>query len=72
MPYKLLLILCCLMVSTFSFANEALNIEQNLEEVDYYFLQEPENLPYEDIIALSRKVLGSRENYTGPSFFLSF
>jgi len=74
MPYKLLLILCFIMVSTFSFAKVALNIEQNLEKVEHYFLQEPENLPYEDIIALSRKVLGSRENYTvqtlGKTFVL--
>ena len=69
-----MLILCCVMVSTFSFANIALNIEQNIEKVEQYFLQESENLPYEDIIALSIKVLGSRENYTvqtlGKTFVL--
>ena len=70
MLYKLLLILCCVMISTFSFANIALNIEK----VEQYFLQESENLPYEDIITLSIKVLESRENYTvqtlGKTFVL--
>ncbi|NQZ88688.1 MAG: hypothetical protein HRT54_14035 [Colwellia sp.] len=74
MPHKLLLILCCLIVSTHAFANAVLNIEQNIEKVEHYFLQESENLPYEDIIALSIKVLGSRESYTvqtlGKTFVL--
>jgi hypothetical protein len=62
------------MFTTFSFANVALSIEQNIEKVDRYFSQESESIPYEEVIALSIKVLESREHYTtktlGKTFIL--
>jgi len=67
MPYKLLLILCYLMVTTFSFANTGLSVDQKIEKVDSYFSQDTENLPYEDIITLSLEILEFRENYTAKT-----
>jgi tetratricopeptide (TPR) repeat protein len=64
MFYKLLVILCFFMVTSFCFASDTLKIEQNIKDVERYFLQESENLPYEEIITLSINILGSRENYT--------
>jgi tetratricopeptide (TPR) repeat protein len=72
MLQKLLLILCCFIIASFSFANDILNVEQNIKEVDNYFLQEPENLPYVKVVALSRKILGSRENYTNQTLGKTF
>jgi tetratricopeptide (TPR) repeat protein len=74
MPCKLLLILCFFIAPLFCFANDALNVEQNIKDVERYFLQDAENLPYEEIITLSKKILGSQENYTvqirGKTFIL--
>ncbi|MBA6255112.1 MULTISPECIES: tetratricopeptide repeat protein [unclassified Colwellia] len=64
MFYKLLVILCCFMVNSFCFASDTLNIEQNIKDTERYFLQESDNLPYEEIITLSINILESRENYT--------
>jgi len=62
------------MAPSYSFANEDLNVEQNIKEIDNYFLQEPENLPDEKIIALSKKILASRASYPtqtlGKTFIL--
>ena len=74
MPCKLLLIFCFFIAPSFCFANDALNVEQNIKDVERYFLQDAENLPYEEIITLSKKILGSQENYTvqirGKTFIL--
>ncbi|TWX58458.1 hypothetical protein [Colwellia hornerae] len=64
MPCKLLLILFLFIAPSFCFANDALNVEQNIKDVERYFLQDAENLPYEDVIALSKKILEYQENYT--------
>jgi len=62
------------MTSSYSFANEDLNVEQNIKGIDNYFLQEPENLPDKKIIALSKKILAARASYPtqtlGKTFIL--
>jgi tetratricopeptide (TPR) repeat protein len=72
MPYKLLLILCCLLLTRSTFARTVINIEQNIKKVNRYFAQESENLPYEEIIALSIKILEFRESYTTQTLGKTF
>lgn len=64
MLFKLFFSLCCLIFTTLSFASAPLNVEDNIKKVNSYFLQESENIPYEEIIALSIRILESRESYT--------
>jgi tetratricopeptide (TPR) repeat protein len=67
MANKLLLTFVFFIVTTLSFTSAAFNVEQNIKKVERYFIQDSENLPYEDIIALSIKIMEFRERHTADT-----
>lgn len=69
---KLLLIFCYFISIAFSFAGDDFTVEQNIKDVDSYFLLDSENLPYESVITLSLKVLDNREKYSAQTLGKTF
>jgi len=60
------------MTSSLSFANNTLNVEQNIKEVERFFLQDSESLPYKAVVSLSMKVIESRESYSSQTVGKTF
>jgi GGDEF domain-containing protein len=62
------------MAASLCFADDTLIVEQNAKDIEHYFIQDTEDLPYEKIITLSRSIIEHRESYTteiiGKTFVL--